>query len=195
VLLAAHGAGDSAEWQCAFWQGVVEHRGFVLCPRGKRLSSRDESGYYYENHLALEREVDASLAALEQKEGKRARTTTVTYVGYSQGATMGALMARAHPDRFRRLALIEGGYAEYSAPVARAFARGGAERVLFVCGIKTCRDKARRSGLWLEQAGLLVRLEYVEGGGHTYLGTVGDRARSAFEWLIDGDPLWAKSGT
>lgn len=34
VLVAAHGAGDRPEWQCALWRGIVKDRAFVLCPRG-----------------------------------------------------------------------------------------------------------------------------------------------------------------
>jgi hypothetical protein len=34
VLVAAHGAGDSPEWQCEHWGAVARGRYYVLCPRG-----------------------------------------------------------------------------------------------------------------------------------------------------------------
>src|SRR5262245_9771924 len=32
ILVAAHGAGDSPEWQCEHWGAVARGRYFVLCP-------------------------------------------------------------------------------------------------------------------------------------------------------------------
>ncbi len=54
------------------------------------------------------------------------------YAGFSQGATMGALMLVDHAQEVKRLVLVEGGFADWNVARARAFRERGGERVLFV---------------------------------------------------------------
>src|SRR5258706_8517251 len=42
LVIASHGAGGDAIWQCQHWANIVRGRAFVLCPRGKRISQMDE---------------------------------------------------------------------------------------------------------------------------------------------------------
>jgi predicted esterase len=193
VLIAAHGAGDRAEWQCEWWEPLVGARGFVLCPRGRPMSNApgDDTGYYFPDHYKLGKEVLAALASLGQEYGARVDTSRATYAGYSQGAIMGALFAAPRGDRFARLILIEGGYSEWDVATATRFRRAGGERVLLACGISHCQRAAERSLRWLRKAGLDARLEHAPGAGHTYGGAVGDRVASALPWLFEGDARWA----
>jgi predicted esterase len=182
ILVAAHGAGDSPEWQCEHWGPVARGRYFVLCPRGTSLGG---GGYYYANHFALERELLAALAAVERSYGSSVRPDGGVYTGYSQGATMGALMILEHGAKFPYLVLVEGGTAEWSASRAKKYAASGGKSVALVCGGSNCMKRATSSAKILERAGLRARAEHAEGGGHTYVGVVGERATELLEnWLF-----------
>ena len=191
MLVAAHGAGDSPEWQCRIWNEIVRGRGFILCPRGRGLAPGPDPGaFFFPNHHFLEKNVLAALAELKSRFGARIAPGPVVYTGYSQGAIMGALFTARRGETFSRLALIEGGFREWDVPTARAFRRSGGARVLFACGGEYCARLARSSVGWLEKAGVEARLEYAPHGGHTYDGEVGARVSAAFDWLVDGDARW-----
>lgn len=190
ALVAVHGAGDGPQWQCAFWRELLEAKAFVLCPTGVPLGKSPREGYFFRNHYELEEEVLAAVEALRSTLGDRLEPGPLVYAGYSQGATMGALMLVAHGDVFPRLILIEGGYSEWNVSIAKTFAQGGGRRILFACGIRSCRTKADRSAEWAAQAGLASRVEYAEGAGHTYGGRVADKVHAALDWVFEGDRRW-----
>jgi pimeloyl-ACP methyl ester carboxylesterase len=190
VLVVAHGAGDKAEEQCDWWRSWLAKRAFILCPRGIPMTRAPNTGWFFRDHHNLEREVLAGLDALHARFPRAARGPAV-YAGYSQGGIMGALFAAKHPERFSRLILIEGGYAEWDVPTATRFREGGGKRVLFVCGQAQCARGARRCLDWFQRAGLSGRREVAAGAGHTYGGEVGARVRHAFDWVVSGDPRWA----
>jgi hypothetical protein len=191
VLIAAHGAGDGPRWQCEVWSSIVAGRGFILCPRGVPLETGvDEPGHFFRDHHYLGRLVTAALKALRERHGGLVDSGPVVYTGYSQGATMGALYANRRPEIFPRMVLIEGGHSEWDVATARAFRRGGGARVLFACGGRYCANNARKSQRWLERAGVQARVEHIEGGGHTYGGSVAQRVAEVFDWVVEGDPRW-----
>ncbi len=193
VLVVAHGAGDGPRWQCEVWSKIVRERGFVVCPRGTKMSwshSDAGSGYFFRDHHALEKEVFAVLQAFEQRFGRWHAQGPIVYAGYSQGGVMGALMLVKHPRLFERVILVEGGEAEWDVPTATKYHNGGGKRVLLVCGRDVCNERARRSSGWLQRGGIQVRREYVRGGGHTYGGLVGQRLFDTFAWVVDGDDRW-----
>lgn len=182
VVIATHGAGGAPEWTCNEWGARVQGKAIVLCPRGKAISARDPYGFYYPDHLALEKEVLASLAALEAALGARVVRGPRLYTGYSQGATMGALFVIAHGASFPSLVLTEGGFSSFSSASARKFRAAGGRRVLFVCGGAGCRDSAKKSAELLQAAAVEARVEYVPGGGHTDGGRVGERLDETYHW-------------
>lgn len=193
-LVAAHGAGDGPGYQCAFWRELLEAGAFVLCPAGVPFGKSPEEGYFFRNHHELEREVLAAVQALRDAFPETLDPGPLVYTGYSQGATMGALMLIEHGDLFSRLALIEGGYSEWNVSRAQKFAASGGQRVLFACGIGSCKKKADASASALARANVLVRVEHAPGGGHTYGGAVGERVRGALPWLFEGDERWSFVG-
>ena len=183
LLVAAHGAGDSPEWQCEHWSGVAGGRYVILCPRGTSLGG---GGYYFKNHIELEKELVAALAALRKAHGASVREGAGVYTGYSQGATMGSLMIVNHGANFPYLLLVEGGSGEWTLGRAKRFLASGGKSVGFVCGGSGCARRAEKSAKALERAGMRARVEHVEGGGHTYVGPVGERARELLDgWLLD----------
>jgi predicted esterase len=182
VLVAAHGAGDSPEWQCEHWGAVARGRYYVLCPRGLSLGG---GGYYYANHIELGKELVAAIAAVRKTHGSIARPDGGIYTGYSQGATMGALMIIDHGKEFPHLVLVEGGTSEWSLGRAKRFAATGGKSVALVCGGSGCMRRAEAAAKVLERAGLRARAEHAQGGGHTYVGIVGERATELLEnWLL-----------
>jgi len=189
VVLATHGAGGAPEHHCQAWREWLGSRGLVVCPRGAMINrvQGPSAGFYYPDHHALDREVSATVEALRREYADRIDGTTLVYAGYSQGATMGALILPEHADLFPRAVLVEGGFSEWSAAAANKFARGGGERVLFVCGVKTCKQGADRSAHILRRAELEVETKLAFGAGHTYLGAVAQEITEGFAWLVAGD--------
>jgi pimeloyl-ACP methyl ester carboxylesterase len=152
-----------------------------------------DQGYFYPDHHALEREVTAAIEALRARFGERLDDRAPIYVGFSQGATMGALAFVKRPAAFARLVLIEGGVGEsdeWTIDGARAFHEGGADRVLFACGRPSCFSAARRSLTYLGKAGLEGRVIHAAGAGHTYGGAVAEAVRGALPWVLEGDSRW-----
>jgi predicted esterase len=182
ILVGAHGAGDSPEWQCDHWGKVARGRYFVLCPRGTSLGG---GGYYFKTHIALEAEFVAALAAAKSTYGAMVRPNDGVYTGYSQGATMGALMIVEHGAAFPHLVLVEGGSGDWTLGRAKRFAATGGKSVALVCGGSACARRAEAAAKTLASAGLRARAEHVPGGGHTYVGAVGERATELLEhWLL-----------
>lgn len=188
VVIVAHGAGGTPEWHCAAWRALTSATAFVACPRGRSMARPGEApAYYFPDHFWLEREVMALAAALERELGARADTRRMLYAGYSQGATMGALMIIAHAARFPRLVLVEGGFSQWNVAIGKRFRAGGGERVLFACGTAHCAARARRSAEWLERASVVTRVEYAEGAGHVFGGEVAERVARSLAFLSEGD--------
>ncbi|HEY3493485.1 MAG TPA: hypothetical protein VGK73_02320 [Polyangiaceae bacterium] len=196
LLVAAHGAGDRAEWHCELWRRIVGDRAFVLCPRGRRTDvrvPREEAAYYYPDHHALEREVLAAVAALGERYGEALDATRAVYTGFSQGAIQGALVIARNPGLFPRAALVEGGngfFDEWSPWAARRYRKAGGERVLFGCGSPYCVRSAERCAGYLEKADVLARVVHAEGAGHSYGPAMEAELTKHFDWLVADDPRW-----
>jgi len=192
VLFATHGAGGAPEHHCAAWRQQLGQRGIIVCLRGVMVNKLigPEAGFYYPNHHALEKELIASLESFEAAYAERIVPESYVYAGYSQGATMGALMLPAHAGRFKRVLLVEGGFADWPLASARRFAQSGGERVAFVCGVATCHRGAEQSAQILTRADSRALSKYAPGAGHTYGGAVADRIREAIPWLLENYPGW-----
>ncbi len=192
VLVVTHGAGGSAEAHCQLWSRMVLERAILLCVRGRARGPNPADGEYYPDHPTLERETFAALAALRARYAERIAEGSVYYAGFSQGATMGALMLVEHASEVKRLALVEGGVKDWSVARARAFRERGGERVLFVCGQRDCAEAARKSAYWFKLAGVPAQVEYVSGAGHSHDSRVEARIVSALPWLTASDARWAR---
>ena len=190
VLVVTHGAGGTAEAHCELWARIVQDRALLLCVRGRARGANPADGEYYPDHPTLERETFAALTALRASYAERIAEGPISYAGFSQGATMGALMLVDHAQEVTRLVLVEGGFADWSVARAKAFREHGGERVLFVCGRKQCAEPATNSAHWFKLAGVPARVEYVPGAGHSHDARVEARIVSALPWLTDGDTRW-----
>jgi predicted esterase len=182
LVVANHGAGGDAEGECHYWRGLIQQPAAVLCLRGTAMS-RDSGGYFYRNHLELEKELKAALTAVRAKLGARLQRGGGLYAGFSQGAIMGAAMIGAYGDTFAALALVEGGYEYWSPQTAQQFARSGGQRVLFACGTQSCERGVVKPTEWLERAGVHVQTVFAP-VGHTPGGAVREGVRGALPWLL-----------
>jgi predicted esterase len=192
VLIATHGAGDTPTQMCELWRELLGDRGVVLCPAGPKMYPHEE-GRYYPDHHALERITFAALHALGERYGDMADTERAVYTGYSQGATMGALMIPPHGAECPRLVLVEGGFADWSTERATTFEKSGGNRALFVCGRRQCKDGAEQSAAWLRHAGIPSHVVAHVGEGHVI--RVALVAGPELEWLLEGDPRWAQEAS
>ena len=183
LVVAAHGAGGSPEWECEYWRRLTNDSRFVLCLRGRAMGRG--GGYYYPNEHALEAELEAALQSLRAAE-PRASIEGGLYAGFSQGASMGSAILAKHGDAFSSLALVEG-FQAWNVPRAKTFAERGGKRILFVCGTKQCQNVAILSARWLERGGIHARVEYAAGAGHTPLGPVLSRLAVGLPWLLDAN--------
>ncbi len=183
LLVATHGAGGDPQWECERWAHVAHGRWFLACPRGTALRRGEAGSYFYPDHPTLEREVTAVVAAARATYGSRIAVTNGVYLGYSQGATMGALMVVDHGALFPHLLLIEGGSGDWTQKRAVRFHATGGQSVFIVCGTEPCARRAAASAAVLERAGLRAVASYAEGAGHTELGTAGERAEALLETL------------
>jgi predicted esterase len=194
LVVAAHGAGDRAEYHCELWRRIVGDRAFVLCPQGRRTDERvphTEAGYYYPDHFALDKEVKAAIAALRDRYGGRVDFEQAVYTGFSQGAIHGAHVIVLNPEVFPRAALVEGGngfFNEWSAAAARKYRARGGKRILFGCGSRACVRTAERCASYLKKAGVEGRVLHAEGAGHSYGPAMEAELRTNFEWLVADDP-------
>ena len=194
VLLATHGNYDRPEWQCEVWREIIGRRGFVLCPRGVARPDSpggDDIRFTYTNNQALEREIAAAMAALIRRYPDHVDPSAPIYTGFSLGAIMGVSIASRDPSLAMRAVLVEGGHDKWTAPVVKAYAASGGRRVLFACGQGGCVAAARRPAALLEKAGVATRIVHGKGVGHGYGGAVAAEVKSAFDWVVEGDPRWA----
>jgi predicted esterase len=193
VLVVTHGAGGTPEAHCELWARITQGKAVLLCVRGRARSQDAADGDYYPDHPSLERETFAALAALRAGFADRIASGPVFYAGFSQGATMGALMLVPHASEVTRLILVEGGFADWNVARAQAFRAQGGERVLFVCGRKECAEPARTAAQWFNAAGVAAQVEYVKGAGHSHDARVEARITALYSWFVAGDPRFANN--
>jgi predicted esterase len=187
LVVAAHGAGGAPEQDCEYWHRLIGDRAFVLCPRGTAMGA---GSYYFKQHYALGAEVGASVSAA-RRQFPRILPTSGVYAGFSQGASMGALMISSHAQQFPYVVLIEG-FTQWNSALGRAFAKHGGQALLFVCGTRECATKAQASTQALQRAGLRARNEHAAGAGHTASGTVMELVEQRLPWLLASDPAWVR---
>jgi len=185
LVVVAHGAGVVPDDICRTARALFHERAALLCLVGPRVAAREE-GRYFPDHFALEKLFLASLDALGRAHVDIDRARSV-YLGYSQGATMGALMLPEHGDLCPRLLLVEGGFADWTLARAERFRQRGGERVLFACGTRHCRDLANRAAETLRRAGVDAKIISDLSAGHTYEGALRERVSAELSDFLSGD--------
>jgi predicted esterase len=189
VVVVLHGNFDRPEWICAAWAPIVRGHAFILCPRGRRRrdATAEEDRWTYRSPEAAHTEAIAARHALEARYPGRVDEGPDVWVGFSLGAHYLSSLAAAHPDRFGRIQLVEGGRALLGSPDrARRYARGGG-RVAVACGQADCARRASRLAQRVNAAGGAGRAESVD-AGHRVGGPMDVPVGLTFDWLIEDDP-------
>lgn len=172
LLAVAHGAGGTPRWHCDFWSQQLANRAFVLCLRGKRMGP---GAYYYPNHHQLRQLLSAGLNAVRRRYSLRVRENDNVFVGYSQGATMGALVAKFFAKQLTHLLLLEGGFQYWNVAEAQRFRAEGGRSVCFICGTHACAAGSRKAQSWFVRASVPATIVVTQ-SGHTPSDEVGASA-------------------
>ncbi|HEU4539115.1 MAG TPA: hypothetical protein VFS00_33570, partial [Polyangiaceae bacterium] len=193
VIVALHGIQDRAEWACGEWRGAAGPRPFVLCPRGVPSAGvpRSAGVFAHAGPAQTRREIDAGLRALRARFGAHVAEGPLLLVGFSLGANVGARIAIDDPATFPRLVLVEGGDGPWTPPSARAFARGGGQRVLFGCSQGGCRQTVKAPMSALRAAGVGTELAYAGNIGHLVDERIINAVRAQWPFLVAGDERYA----
>lgn len=184
VFFVTHGAGGDADDDCKYWGEFLGPEVALVCLRGAPLYRKEPwRGWYYPDHLALEEWTLAAVVEVKARLGARVAASGWTYAGYSQGATMGALMLVNHGGQFSRAIFVEGGVGGWTYARVTRYRESGGERVLFVCGTRGCANGAGRAARELEEAGVPARALVAEGAGHAFDGALWRELAVGLGWL------------
>jgi pimeloyl-ACP methyl ester carboxylesterase len=188
-----HGAGDRPDWQCGGWRRATGEYPFIVCPTGRvdrASSTKDDTRYTHAAGPTLLAYIDAALAALSARYPDHADTAHPLLAGFSLGSFAILALAVQDPDRFPRVALIEGATEAFDDVRARAFVHGGGQRVLFGCGQKGCEAAAKAAAQRLQTHDHLdARVVYAP-VNHTFDPPLEDAVARELPWLVQGDPRW-----
>jgi pimeloyl-ACP methyl ester carboxylesterase len=194
VVVVIHGAGDRPDWQCGGWRRATGEYAFVVCPTGRRdaaSSTKDDTRFTHANGPALLAYIDASLDALAQRYPEHADTMTPILAGFSLGSFGVLALAVQRPERFPRIALVEGATEVFDDARARTFVQGGGQRVLFGCGQRACEAAAMAAARRLEARDRLPARVVFAPVSHTFDPPLEDAVHGALAWLVEGDARWA----
>jgi hypothetical protein len=151
-----------------------------------------DKSFQYTSAAALSREIDDDLRALKARYPGYVDDGAMLYTGFSLGAILGVRVIASDPARFPRAVLIEGGEDKWTPDLAAKFVRGGGQRVLFACGLRSRVAGAERAAAILERAGapsrvFLGKLPDTGQFIHWYNGPIADETRAELPWLFEGD--------
>lgn len=192
IVVVLHGAHDRADWQCGSFRGVLGGRVFILCPQG--VQSGQPGLYGLGSVDDSEAELRAGLAALKARFGAHVAASPVLLIGYGEGASVAADLARQEPSFFARVALVNGNPALLTPSAIKIFAERGGKRVLMVCAASKsdCDADGMQRALLLTRAGVAAKSVKAEVG--PYLDQrFTDALKGEVPWLVEGDPRWGRS--
>lgn len=191
VMIGVHGMRDQPDWSCGEWRGVTDSYPFILCPHGQPIPGAASAGLTFTSAALAGEEIEAGLTALRARFGARVAEGPLVYAGFSRGAFVGVPLLLAHPERFPRAVLGEGGQSAWTEDAAKRYAAGGGKRVLFVCTTLTCEEATRPAMARLERAGVKAKMASAGNIGHWFDGRVVEAIKPAWPWLVEGDPRFA----
>jgi poly(3-hydroxybutyrate) depolymerase len=195
VLIVLHGSGDRPDYNCDAWRHISGAFGFVLCPRGDfdpLDSTKGDLRYTLSGGPRLRSHVDAALDALAARYAGYVDVERPMVAGFSLGATQIAQLAIRWPDRFPRVALVEGGHDVWTESAIHSFAVTGTHRVLFGCGSTWSLAPARAAAARLVKDGVEARVVHAN-VGHTTDRPLQEAIMAELDWFFEGDTRWARA--
>ncbi len=160
----------------------MRERAIVLCPTGRRISTKYAGSYYYPDHLELGREFVAMVKAARERFGARILPGAGIYTGFSSRRDDGRPDDRRPRRRLSVPAPHRRGDRRVLERGARSYKASGGRRVEYVCGGRGAGRAERMVATPIAQA--FRRRSHVSGGGHTDDGRVGQKAAELFEVLL-----------
>jgi len=118
----------------------------------------------------------------------------VVFTGFSLGAILGRYIVKDAPERFPRVVFTEGGNKGWDW-LARAYQKGGGQRVLFACGQAACMAMSKAATRYAKSVELPARVANGGKPGHTYDGPVADAIQRNWAWLLAGDERFPEGRT
>jgi hypothetical protein len=194
IIVGVHGAWDDPGLTCSAWRLIVDVYAFVVCPAGRPVDPSSKEGrlFVWSSGEHVAKRVHEAVDATKAKYPGRVADGPMIYVAFSQGSNLAGTLLARDGKSFPRVVFTEGGYKTFDdASVARAFAKGGGERVLFTCSQPGCAGAFATSRASLERAGATARVDYSGPHGHSMPPAVREKIHEALPWIIEGLPAWA----
>jgi hypothetical protein len=186
VVVGLHGAQDRPDWACAEWFGALGGRAFVVCPRGSPLAD----GWAWSSVDQIASKAAKAIALVRERFGAWVSEGPALYGGWSQAATLGALVLARRPDLFDAGVFVELGHTPLDPRgVAASIRKSRVRAVAVVCSTGSCErwcDAAKPAMTGFEFACLSAGHR-----GHTFDGEVSKRVYEAVRFVEKGDPRWA----
>jgi predicted esterase len=193
VVVVIHGMGDRPDWQCGGWRRATGEHAFVLCPRGtfdKAESTKDDWRYTHRpGGKPLLDHIDAALHELVARYPAYVDPEHPLLVGFSLGAIEILGLAAQDPQRFPRIALVEGATGAWPASRIDAYRGGGGVRVLFAAGQRGNEAAMKGTARQLTAKGLDARVVFAP-VGHTFDPPLEDAIHDVLPWFTAGDGRW-----
>src|SRR5262245_38517561 len=168
ILMYLHGRGGNPEADCTKWGQVAREFGWIVCPSGPEDRGGGARGWS-NNWMAAKNVVDAAVAALREKYGRRVQLRGNTLIGFSEGAFIAMNVGVREPEVFNRWLILAandsywGG--EGQEELEKRYAR--IKRVYLLTGEQDeVVDSTRRVFDLLDQAGVHVILKTPEDLAH-----------------------------
>ncbi|MBX3185605.1 MAG: hypothetical protein KF819_01265 [Labilithrix sp.] len=193
IVVAVHGAVDDPGLMCSAWRLVTDVFPFVVCPGGTPIGppSKDRK-YVWGSADQIEKRAREALETVAKRYPAHVDPDApAIYAAFSQGATLAAPMLARNAKRFPRVVLTEGGYHSFEAGgLARAFASGGGERVLFTCSTGGCAAGFGLARAALDRAAVGTRVAYAGALGHSLVPRARESINAELPWLVEGMRGW-----
>lgn len=103
-------------------------------------------------------ELRAAMRETKRKFGQYVAKKELALVGLGEAADAIAPIVRRDPEVFQRIALLDGGFAAWTAVDSSRFAGGGGKALLARCSLPGCRDDAMRVIATVRALGIATQL-------------------------------------
>jgi len=170
VVVVLHGNYDRPEWECDTWANVAGFYGWILCPRGKRTPwvAKSEDRWTYSGARVVQREIKASLSALEKRYPGRVSRKGMVLAGFSLGAILTPGIVSLNPGLFPYLFMVEGGLEKLNRQRIKSLIRLGVKGIGLAMSALGRRSKAKKILPIINQSGARAVFVDMKGAGHEY---------------------------
>ncbi len=190
-----HGMCGAPSYACGSWLGAGAAFGLVVCPTGNARCGDPTTGppsweapSWAELVGIMDRDLETSVARVVKKHPTALAAADprggAILTAYSRGAYAAPAIARAHPDRWRHLVLIEANVPLSAASLQAA----GVRSVALVAGEQGTEIAGmRKTEAELSATGYPARLFVMRRTGHLYSADIEDVMLAALSYVVTHD--------